>query len=398
MTLLERYIFRRALISSAGALVSLSLIVWIVQALSRIDIVKTSASAAGNILWIALMLLPDLAAGVVPFAILIGAIQTLNGLNADSERAVISASGGSMMIVARPILLLGFLGGLLTLTVAHGLGPMASAGFYNGIRSINVDTITVFLRPGRFERVQSDLVLSVGESNGGTIKSLFIQDTRDPQLDLTYFAKEAAIIDNEESPVLMLFDGQLHRKERESGSISVIEFQTYAFDLADLKPATEERWTRTSEQSTLQLLTPDVNDPSYQRQPGRNVEELADRFTSWLYCIVFALWAVAVAGQPQTNRQASSAAMTFGLAGAIGLKALGFVTLSFVGDNPSSAVFVFAVPIVAAILDIVLIRRGLNFAQLAIVQTIVDWPRRISLMLGRRSKAGPADSAGRAGS
>ena len=68
------------------------MIVWIVQALSRIDIVKTSASAAGNIFWIALMLLPSLAAGVIPFAILIGAVQTLNSLNADSERAVMAAA------------------------------------------------------------------------------------------------------------------------------------------------------------------------------------------------------------------------------------------------------------------------------------------------------------------
>ncbi|EAU42684.1 hypothetical protein FP2506_07581 [Fulvimarina pelagi HTCC2506] len=396
MTLLERYIFRRALISSVGSLVSLALIVWIVQALSRIDIVKTSASAAGNILWIALMLLPDLAAGVVPFAILIGAIQVLNGLNADSERAVIAASGASMRVILRPIIYLGLAGGILVLTVAHGIGPLASSAFYNGIRSINVDTITLFLRPGRFERVSPDLVISVGESNGSIIESLFIQDTRDPNLDLTYFAAEASILDQGDQSVLMLFDGQLHRKPKTGNSVSVIEFQTYAFDLSNLRPADDGDWTRTSELSTLTLIAPDPDDEIYQKKPGRYVEEATDRFTSWLYCVAFALWAIVCAGQPQTNRQASNAAMTLGLAGAVALKAVAFLALSMVSPNPSMAIFVYLLPIAACVFNALLIMRGTNLAQIPIVQRTFDLPRRLLSGLRKslnRQSSGSPESA-----
>ncbi|MEN3791429.1 LptF/LptG family permease [Fulvimarina sp. MAC3] len=392
MTLIERYIFRRALTSAFGSLVSLALIVWIVQALSRIDIVKTSASAAGNILWIALMLLPNLAAGVVPFAILIGSILVLNGLNADSERAVIAASGASMKVILRPIIYLGLAGGLLVATVSHGIGPLASNAFYNGIRSINVDTITLFLRPGRFERISPDLVISVGETNGKVIESLFIHDTRDPEVELTYFAAEASILDTDDQSVLMLFDGQLHRKPTHGNSVSVIEFQTYAFDLSDLKPTNDGDWTRTSELSTLTLVNPDPNDALYQNAPGSYVEEATERFTSWLYCLAFALWAVVVAGQPQTNRQASNAAMTLGLAGAVGLKAIAFLALSVVSDNPALAFFAYLLPISACAFNIFLIMRGTNLAQAPVIQTLFDVPRKlveiarniISSLSGRR--------------
>ncbi|RFC66205.1 LptF/LptG family permease [Fulvimarina endophytica] len=393
MTLIERYIFRRALVSSAGSLASLALIVWIVQALSRIDIVKTSASAAGNILWIALMLLPNLAAGVVPFAVLLGSIQTLNAMNADSERAVISASGASITLVARPIVLLGFLGGLIMLVIAHGIGPLASKAFYDGIRSVNVDTISVFLRPGAFEQIQSDLVISVGETNGGTIESLFIQDTRDPKLDLTYFAKEAAIVEQGNQSVLMLYDGQLHRKSRESGAISIIEFQTYAFDLSELRPDAGSDWTRSSELTTYQLLNPDLNDASIQQAPDRTIRELVNRFSTWLYCVAFAFWAVAVAGQPQTNRQASNAAMTLGLSGAVALQAVGFIVASNVGKIPGLSILAFAVPLAAILVNILLIRSGTNVSQLPIVQAIVDLPGRIIGAI-LRSGQRPGRSAG----
>ena len=160
MTILERYIFKRAFVYAASSLTSLVLIVWIVQALSRIDVVKTSASAASNIFWIALMLLPDLFAGVLPFALLIGAIQALNSLNSDSERAVISAAGASQAVIARPIVALGLLGGLIMLLIGNVVGPASMSAFQNGIRSINADMITLFLKPGRFEQVQDGIVIA----------------------------------------------------------------------------------------------------------------------------------------------------------------------------------------------------------------------------------------------
>jgi len=155
MNLIERYIFKRALIYSAGSLAALVLVVWIVQVLQRIDIVRTSATAAGDILWIALMLMPDLAAGVVPFAVLIGAVQALNSLNADSERAVIASAGASRRVIAKPVLALAAIGALLVFVNSNFVGPAASSAFQNGLRAINADAISLFLQPGRFEQVRA---------------------------------------------------------------------------------------------------------------------------------------------------------------------------------------------------------------------------------------------------
>ena len=184
MSLLERYIFRRALIFSIGALASLVLIVWIVQALQRIDIVRSSVSAAGNMFWIAMMLIPDLAAGVVPFAVMIGAVQALNSLNADSERAVIAASGARNIVVVKPILGLGLIGAALILLISHVVGPLAQGAFYNGLRAVNADALTLFVTPGRFEQIQDKLVVSVGDVRGSTISKLFMSDQRAPTIDL----------------------------------------------------------------------------------------------------------------------------------------------------------------------------------------------------------------------
>ena len=383
MTLLERYVFKAAFWYAAGSLASLVLIVWIVQALSRIDIIKTTASAAGNIFWIALMLLPGLVAGVLPFAILIGAIQALNALNAGSERAVVSAAGASPRVITRPILLLGAIGGLLILVLSHVIGPSSASSFQNGLRSINADTLTLFLQPGRFERVQSELVVSVGDVNGAVIESLFIADTRDPTVDLTYFAREARVLEEGARSILLLYDGQLHRRATADGGVSVIEFQTYAFDLAELRPSSDGDWIRTSERSTFQLMFPDPNDALFQSRPLSLVEELTERMSSWLYAIAFALWAVVVAGDPRTNRQGTGPAMFLGLSGALVLKALGFVALSLIEDGYAWVWASYLLPLGAIALNLFLIWRGLGPANWPFTDWTVAQFDRIGALLAR---------------
>ena len=148
--------------------------------------------------------------------------------------------------------------------------------------------------------------------------------------------------------------------------------------------------------STWALLKPDVDNSDFQRNPGRYDEELTDRFSSWLFCIAFALWAVAVAGQPQTNRKATNLAMTLGIAGAVILKALGFLALSLVNDNRLFILVVFALPLGAAIVDAVLIVRGIDPSQLRIFQMIGDVPNRLAKLVeraqGRRLKTAAGGS------
>lgn len=383
MSLLERYIFRRALFFSLASLASLVVIVWVVQALQRIDIVRTSASAAGNIFWIAMMLIPDLAAGVVPFAVLIGAIQALNSLNADSERAVIAACGASGSVVIKPILVLGLVAGLVTLFNSHVLGPAAQRGFYNGLKAINADAITLFLQPGRFEEVQDGLVMSIGEARGSTVKSLFLSDHRDPTVDLNYFAKEARILDRDDGSYLLLYDGQLHRRTIADGAVSIIQFQTYAFDLANLRPVSNDDWIRTSERSTAELIHPDPNDEGYQHKPRSFTKELSQRLSDWLYPVAFALWALVVAGQPRTNRQGSGPAMTLGLAGALGLKALGFVSFSLVDRNAQYQMLVYLLPLLSISASLMMIRWNVNVGELALFQAAGRAAGRLKQRLAR---------------
>ena len=91
----------------AATIISLA-IVWTVQALGKINVVTDTGQSITTFLTLAFFLLPSVVPIVVPFAVLIGVIQTLSTMNTDSELAVIAASGATRSAVFRPALLLAF--------------------------------------------------------------------------------------------------------------------------------------------------------------------------------------------------------------------------------------------------------------------------------------------------
>ena len=126
MNLIERYIFRRALTLTLITLGATTFVVLITQLLRYVNLLTDSGQAIVSFLGLALMLMPAMTALVAPFAVLIGASQTLSGMNNDSELAVIEAAGGSGKITVKPILVLGVSLAALTLVISLVVEPWSN--------------------------------------------------------------------------------------------------------------------------------------------------------------------------------------------------------------------------------------------------------------------------------
>src|SRR5690606_21063919 len=89
MQLIEQYIFRRVAVVTLSTLVVVTTIVLSTQLLSRVAMLTRSGDAFLTFVQIAVFLIPSMAMVVIPFALLVGAMRTLNAMNADSELAEI---------------------------------------------------------------------------------------------------------------------------------------------------------------------------------------------------------------------------------------------------------------------------------------------------------------------
>ena len=103
-----------------------------------------------------------------------------------------------------------------------------------------------------------------------------------------------------------------------------------------------------NDQTTQYLLNPDTNDKVFQREPNTYRAEINQRFTEWTYSLVFALIALAVAGDARSHREARVNPLITAIGISLFVRWLGFFADGKADTVPQYAYMVYGVPIVAS--------------------------------------------------
>ncbi|MGE0501311.1 MAG: LPS export ABC transporter permease LptF [Rhizobiaceae bacterium] len=348
MTLLERYILRRAFLVFAGTLAITMAIVWTTQALGRINLVTDSGQSIGTFLALATLILPSTVPEVVPFAVLIAAVHTLATMNTDSELIVIHAAGSSRSTTIKPVLILAIGAAIGTLVVQNFVDPLARRELKAGIAAARADLLSSVVQEGVFRKIEEGLFVQVGERlSGGQLGSVFIVDSRQPKTELVYYAKEALVTGATGRNLLLMNQGELHRKTGD-GDVSIIRFDAYAFDLGAFAPNVPGGQLPPDERILFDLFNPGAEDLHYQDDPLGFRARLHKRLTEWLYPLAFALIALAVAADPKSHREARIHPLFTAMALALAVRWSGFFSA---GEARTSSDFIpamYAVPVLAS--------------------------------------------------
>ncbi|MER8391314.1 LPS export ABC transporter permease LptF [Mesorhizobium sp. M1340] len=352
MKVVERYIMRRAFAVFALALVWTLAIVWTTQVLARIDLVTDSGQSALTFFEVAALIIPTIVPIVVPFALVVAVAQILSVMNSDSELAVINAAGASRWTIVRPIMLLALAASVFSFAVDNGVDPYARQKNRELIASSRADLLSLIIQEGTFRKIDDGLFLQVGERlPDNRLGGIFVADSREEGVNLVYYAKSGSIIERGEEKVLMMNDGVIHRKTM-TGDLSVIRFTSYAFDLSAFMSASSDILLLPKDRTTQYLLNPSPNDKMYQQKPNRYLAELDQRFSEWSYSLVFALIALAVAGDARSHREARVHPLITAIAIALFVRWLGFFAAGKADKVPQYAYMVYGVPIVASAIAI----------------------------------------------
>ena len=109
MRLVERYIFRRMIIAMVLSFIALASMLWLSQALRQFNLVTEQGQALSTFFQLSAYLFPVLIMIVLPLSVLIGVTFAMTTLNADSELAVINASGMRQWSLLKPALVIGLI-------------------------------------------------------------------------------------------------------------------------------------------------------------------------------------------------------------------------------------------------------------------------------------------------
>jgi lipopolysaccharide export system permease protein len=348
MKVVERYILRRTLEVFAAALFWTLAIVWTTQVLARIDLVTDSGQSALTFFEIATLILPSIIPIVIPFALIIAIAQTLSVMNTDSELVVVAAAGSSRSTVIRPVIILALAASVFSFAVDNGVDPYARERGRQLVAAARADLLSLVIQEGTFRKIDEGLFVQVGERlPDGQLGSIFVADSREEGVDLVYYAKKGSVVESEDKSLLVMSDGVVHRKAP-AGEVSVIRFTSYAFDLSAFSSSDGKITMFPKDRTIAYLLDPDPNDQVFQEKPQSFRAELHRRFTEWLYPLVFALIALAVAGDARSHREARINPLITAVTIALFVRWLGFFATNQAQSSAAFTPFVYAVPIVAS--------------------------------------------------
>lgn len=348
MKTIELYILRRiagTFLFAFGALIG---VVWATQALRQLDLVTAKGQTIVQFLGMTVLALPFLSLIIAPFALVIALIIVLNTLNNDNELIIIGATGASRSKVLKPVLMFAVALTAVMLVFSFYVSPAGLAQLREELTKVRVDLLANIIRPGRFIEVEKGLTFHIRNRSGdGLLESLMLDDNRDPATSFTYLAEGGQVAELGDRMLLVMSDGTIQRRTNDTGSISIVRFQSYAFDLTSLIPQASTPVFKPSERTFFQLLNPEPGDEYYAKNIERFAVELHDRLAQPLYPIVFSLIVFAFIGSARSTRQGRNLGMLGALVACIAMRVAGFGSTTLAVGNPAYLAGIYVVPLVA---------------------------------------------------
>lgn len=345
MRLIDRYLLRQLLTPTLLAITALTAVALLSTSLSQLEIIVSQRQSALIFLQVTLLAMPQLINMVMPIALFVAALMTLNRLHVDQEIVVCFAGGMSRWRVISPALRLASVLTVLALILNLWVQPASLRAMREVLFQVRTDLASTLVREGEFTAPAPGLtVYAQSIDNGGLIHNLFIHQARPDGAATTYTADEGRIIKRGGKPVLEMHKGSTQEFSKR-GVLNYLTFDDYPFELSSLSSSSELVHYKPSDRYLHELFFPDLTQDWEKRNYEKLLAEGHARLSTPLYNLTFmcfALWAIVGGGFSRMGYGRRMAAI--GAAAAI-LRIIGFAVEAGAENDPWLNVMQYVIPI-----------------------------------------------------
>jgi len=332
-----RYIFRTTIGAFVIVLASLTMIIWITQALRDIDLITSQGQTILVFVAMTSLAIPQLVLVIAPIALFIAVAHVLNKLASDSEIIVINSAGMSPWRLARAFLAVALVVSVLVAIVSAYLSPKCLRELRRWVSEVRADLVANIVQPGRFLVLEHGLLFHIRERQAnGILLGIFVDDRRNPREESTFLAERGEIVEDERGTFLVLENGSLQRHRPDQRDPTIVNFDRYPFDLSRFSVSGPSTTLSVRERYLWELAAPAPDDPAFNREPAQFRAELHDRLLAPLYPLAFTVIAFAFLGPPRTTRQSRAMAVVSAIAAVAALRLLGFASMVFAIYMPAA--------------------------------------------------------------
>ncbi len=296
MTRLDRYIFLQLLAPFGFFTLALAGILWLGQTLPLVELIIDNGRSGFIFLEFSVLILPNVLSLVLPVSAFIAALYAVNKLFGESEMVVVMSAGLSPMRIARGVFYYGVFVMTIMYIIVIALLPDANTRLGDKIDSIRKDAVNSLLREKQFIHPEKGITIYIRDSSkAGEISGLFLNDQRDVANPVTYSARQALLLKDNNQLRLVMSQGVMQRYSTADNTLNTIDFDKFVFELTDLLKKTTNRYRFPVEYSVAELMDPQALIASGEKHTvGALVAELHNKFAQPLLGLALPLMAAAL--------------------------------------------------------------------------------------------------------
>jgi lipopolysaccharide export system permease protein len=267
MTRLDRYILRQCFGVMVFVTAALSAAIWLAQSLRLIDLIVNRGLSIDVFLSLAVLILPRFLDIVLPIGVFIAVLFTFNRLTAESELVVMRSAGLSHLALAKPVVLLAGIAFLILMSLSVYFLPASNRAFKDLQFEIRNRFVSSLVQEGTFTTISDKLTIYVrSRDDRGEVVGLLINDSRNPQRQVTIVAERGAFVDSPAGSRIVMVNGNRQEFDAETGKLSLLTFDSYTLDLDMVHDAPVIRFREAQERFLDELFSPPEDADSSLRQ------------------------------------------------------------------------------------------------------------------------------------
>jgi lipopolysaccharide export system permease protein len=359
MSLIEDYLHRQLREPTLQATLALSGLAILSESLSAIGLVLNQRQSPLIFAKVILLAMPQLIVLILPVAVLVAGLVSINRLHRDNEIVICFSSGMSRWRVISPAIRLSALVTMLSLVITLWVQPLCYRALRVTLFSVRTDLLATMIRPGQFTHPGPGVtVYARSLDEDGTIHNLFIDRRLNSGRDTTITAREGRLLQDGAAPMLVLRHGA-NQELTATGTLNYLAFDKYVLDLRPLMGDAPAVRYKLSDRYLHELLYPDLRQSWERANVGPMLGEAHSRLAAPLYNIAFMFLALtAVIGGP-FSRVGYGARIAVVAAAALVARTLGFAAQAASGATPMLNALQYAIPLgVTLICACILLRPG----------------------------------------
>ena len=211
--------------------ISLSLIVWIIQAVNFLDFISEDGHGFKVYFYYTVLNLPKIFSRILPFIFFVSLFYTILKYENNNELIIFWTTGIKKIQFTNTMIKFSIFFLLIQLILTAFIVPKSQDLARSFIRSSNIDLFPSLIKEKTFVDTVSDLTIFIDSKNeDGELKNIFLKDDFSNTKSQIIYAKSGNLITDLNKNYLILYDGSFINND--NGKITNFSFKKTEFNLS----------------------------------------------------------------------------------------------------------------------------------------------------------------------